>query len=310
MELKIGREGLWIIVNEETLDDVFWNHSDEIAKLLRADGRNAAGSSTDEVWFQKNENGVEFHVHSYPDDGLIGFDPTDETNKNGVEGVFEVIGEIPSEMLPKGRHDIEVRIRPDSYEAFNPYTDYKNGRSQAVGIFKACAEKLTDKKDGDNVVRNVNMAYPSAYWHNFQLFLKQTLSRITLYNIKDTAQNRRRKELMAKCVDEISEVNETDGLCNLYYHWTSKFFSEENMVTSLRYYRNKCGKTQQQVADEVDISLRQYIRYEKGDSDFSIAKKSVILATAAALCVDAEKMFNDGHVRYMFEKNSEEEGEE
>ena len=82
------------------------------------------------------------------------------------------------------------------------------------------------------------------------------------------------------------------------------------MVTSLRYYRNKCGKTQKQVADEVDISLRQYIRYEKGDSDLSIVKKSVILAIVAALGVDLEKLFKDGHVRYMFEKDGEGEGEE
>lgn len=60
------------------------------------------------------------------------------------------------------------------------------------------------------------------------------------------------------------------------------------MRERLRMAREKQGKTQQQVADLANISLKSYQRIEKGDQDPSV---SVAILIARAVKSTVEKLF-------------------
>ena len=51
------------------------------------------------------------------------------------------------------------------------------------------------------------------------------------------------------------------------------------MDNRLREAREKCGKTQQQVADAVGISLKSYQRIEKGEQDPAVSTAKRIAKT-------------------------------
>lgn len=60
------------------------------------------------------------------------------------------------------------------------------------------------------------------------------------------------------------------------------------MNTRLREAREKCGKTQQQVADFAGISLKSYQRIEKGEQDPAVSTAKLI---AKALKSTVERLF-------------------
>ena len=76
----------------------------------------------------------------------------------------------------------------------------------------------------------------------------------------------------------------------MFVHKTQYMLSLLNKKTALSSYREKYGKSRQQVADEVGISLRQYQRYEAVNSSMYDAKFTVVKKIADTLGISAEKI--------------------
>lgn len=70
--------------------------------------------------------------------------------------------------------------------------------------------------------------------------------------------------------------------------------TEKNKITALKYYREKTGKTQQEVAYEIGISLRQYQRYEALNSTLGLTKRPIIERVAEVVGVTADDIIKDG----------------
>ena len=82
---------------------------------------------------------------------------------------------------------------------------------------------------------------------------------------------------------------------SIFYSKIRHYFKTHDTVTALAYYRQKKGKTQQQVAREVRISARQLQNYENtrssalGDAKFSVVEK-----LANAVGVSPTELVKDG----------------
>lgn len=72
--------------------------------------------------------------------------------------------------------------------------------------------------------------------------------------------------------------------------------TEKNKITALKYYREKTGKTQKEVAYEIGISIRQYQRYEAVDSTLGATKLPIIEKVAEVVGVTADDIIKDGIV--------------
>lgn len=72
--------------------------------------------------------------------------------------------------------------------------------------------------------------------------------------------------------------------------------TKKNKITALKYYREKIGKTQQEVAYEIGISLRQYQRYEALNSTLGLTKRPIIERVAEVVCVTADDIIKDGMI--------------
>ena len=83
----------------------------------------------------------------------------------------------------------------------------------------------------------------------------------------------------------------------LYRYKTMDYFNKEGKITALRYYREKSGKTQSEMAEEVGISLRQYQRYESVDSSLHLAKGVIIDKIAEVVGVTVSDLIDHGTVK-------------
>jgi Helix-turn-helix. len=88
--------------------------------------------------------------------------------------------------------------------------------------------------------------------------------------------------------------SEDTGIVYVYGHKTAYFLRRENKITALAYYRKKLNKTQDECADAIGVTLRQYQRYESTDSHLGDAKYSVVEKLANFLQVEPNMLVKNG----------------
>lgn len=294
--------------------DVVGNLSDENVKSVVennfktiVDGNigNAAGYVLEEVWLEydeeaKHEGTAKLHIVASGSESLVDFDPIDNPPK---EVVYTISGVDKSELPEKEYFD----IKPE--ELFDPFDKkWLEDKGIAYGIFLGTVDFIGKNRCmiNDNcsfsLSSNVELRFSTLEKANFPVFVSQVLKTLNQHRPKNDKQTQKLLDLVHSTHTAIADVKKltTDEsmIKTLYYYKTLGALDRINKVTALFYYRNKLGKTQQQVADEVGISLRQYQRYEAVNSTLSDTKIYVIEKIASVLNVSIDKIYDGVKVVY------------
>lgn len=259
----------------------------------------------EQVWMVWNDlkDVAELHIITSGSDITINFDPIKDKPK---EHIFEIVN-ISKSDLPE-RYDFEITDQ----EVFDPFDPkWIDNIDASYGILKGTIDYVgryrcqsTDHATYISMLmsqplESVNL---QAYISKMLIKLQQRIPKSDKYTIKCM-------ELIYTIYESLfgkdKPVMNDQMMSLLYYHKTISALELSGKITALKYYRKKSGKTQQEVSEEVGMSLRQYQRYEDNHSTLATAKKYVIKAIADVVGVDPNKLVSNGTVKYVnsdFEK--------
>lgn len=270
---------------------------------------NVAGYVLEEVWLEYDEEAecigtAKLHVVASGSESLVNFDPIDNPPK---EVVYTISGVDKSELPEKEYFDLK------SEELFDPFDKkWLDNKGIAYGIFLGTVDFIgrnhcmVNDNCSFSLSSTVNLRFSTLEKVNFPVFVSQVLKTLNQHRPKNDKQTQKLLDLVHTTHTVIADVKKltTDEstIKILYYYKTLSALDRMNKVTALFYYRNKLGKTQQQVADEIGISLRQYQRYEAVNSTLSDTKKYVIEKIASVLNVSIDKIYDGVQVIYKSEE--------
>lgn len=290
---QVGIEG-------ETIKDLIEDHFDVFKDRIGEVAGNAAGFTLDRLWITRRDKDVcELHAMAHGDDNLIGYDPT----KEEIKEVKIQIGGIPVEEFD-GIYEYELGERK-----FNPFDEsrWKGDKIAVVGILEACIDYVSSNYNfyGDwhsMPSRVINTCHLTLKDNNLPKYTELLLKTFEKKRIKRDSKNKDILDLIEKLKNELFRIMDTKPervggreLC--YYYMVQYYFSRCEKITALRYYREKSGKTQPEVAEESGISLRQYQRYESTDSSLHLAKRAVVEKIAEIIGVTANDLVSASGVR-------------
>lgn len=274
MDIKIYYENTMIVSG--TGDNVIAIVEDKFGKLIPTITKyagNGAGCELVNVYMEYDtEKKVAWlHVFAHGSDGLIGYDATEDKDK---EVVFRVAG-VAAEDLPE-KHIFE--LVENKFDPFNP--KHLENKTVTLGILKQCADHLAESKGkyAPRVLPSemVDRKYPTMQKHNLPVYISQLMLQFSLAGVKKTEKNEKIFDLIEKAIVALGGVKGVDETDIIAYYKTKNYFENAEKTTALQYYRKKAGLSQKEVADAVGMSLRQYQRYEAPVSGLGDAKKAVI----------------------------------
>lgn len=292
-------------IEGDTVKELIEDNFNIFKKTISDKAGNPAGFTLEKAWISRVDDEIcEFHVIAHGSDSLINYDATQEFSK---EVMFKITG-IPKDAL-EDTYEFEIEEK-----IFNPFdSKWHNDKSFIVGILEGCVDQLA-KQDIAAVNKYgtpkelVDRAYPYLKDNNLPVYITQLMTRFTtLYSVKKTKNNEDIFLLIDKLNNALVPLIEKDksrigATESLLYYKTKYYFSHRNKITALKFYRNASGKTQEEVAEAVGISLRQYQRYEASNSTLGDAKKAVISAIAKEIGVEADDIVSYGIVKLRQEK--------
>lgn len=249
---------------------------------------NVAGFALDRVWLDYSpsilygKGGAILHILAHGADSAIGYDATNDPPKEITLWI-----EATPEDLPEP-YEFTLTERPP----FDPYA-VNNAASGAelLGIFCAFVDEVQlhhSKMPGESFLglsATIGNNYPTLAALQPELFVSLCLQQLARFRPKADKATAKLMERIQFLAGKISALEKKDCTCYMisYYH-AKNWFENEGKITALAFFRNKAGKTQQAVADEVGISLRQEQAYESTSrSALGDAKYSVVVALAAAV---------------------------
>lgn len=272
-------------ISGENLIEAVENNFESIAKLKPIG--NVAGYQLDRVWLEYNNSilggngGGVLYILAHGSDCLINYDPT---NDPPFETQYWIEG-VKAEDLPE-LHEFE--LKDSTMPSIGPFDNFSGAPAgHVLGIIKAIIDEIGDYhcylKPDFPICQNLDVKYPTlAYFSPFKYIeaAQQALVQLQPKTDKTTAKLMSRLiELIAQFTEQIQNDNTDMTAQSLFYYKASHYFNVHDTVTALAYYRLEKGKTQQQVADEVGISVRQLQNYENaisstlGDAKFSVVEK-------------------------------------
>lgn len=265
---------------------------------------NSAGYELENVWMEYVGEGIaELHVIACGSDNLVNYDAINDKPK---EVIFEIHNVAAEEILDGYSFELNRE------EPFNPFDEkWHSNKMACLGILIGTINYIGQnhcKSPDKNVLTiqiNVSTRFPTLLKANTQAFLNQMnlcLQRFRPKEDKKTKELLERVEKMTTLLMDIRQLTlEEEGRATFFTHKTEYALRLQNKKTALYFYREKSGKSQQQVADEVGISLRQYQRYEAVTSTISDAKFTVVKKIADVLDISVEKILKNGQVVHVSE---------
>lgn len=249
---------------------------------------NVAGVSYDRVWLDYSpsilggKGGAVLHILSHGSDASIDYDATNDPAKETTLWIEATPDDLPEP------YEFTFTARPP----FNPYDDRDDASgAELLGIFCAFVDEVEirhSKKPEDSILgisSTIGNNYPTLSALKPELFVSlclQQLARFRPKADKATAKLMERIQFLAGKISTLEKKNCTGYM--LSYYATRNWLEKDGKITALAFYRKKAGKTQQEVADEVGMSLRQEQAYESTSrSALGDAKYSVVVAIAASV---------------------------
>lgn len=295
MQAEVKYQGIWVgDIKGETVKELIEDNYDIFKKYILRDTGNAAGYTLEKAWIERvSDDKCEFHVITHGDDNLINYDPTNDKSKEIYFDIFELRKEDFF-----GRYDFEIVEN----KSFSPFDDDNfSDLSFVVGMLEATIDFLSKNTKAYYSEFNQNapsqvisIKYPTMRKNNLPMYISQIMTQFSFYNVKKTTKNNMAFELIERCnntlVDFLKNSSNYDINASriLSYSKTKRYFDRLGKITALQYYRKKSGKTQQEVANAVGISLRQYQRYESINSTLGDTKQAIIEKIAETVGVEAK----------------------
>ena len=281
-------------IKGDNVNDLIEDNFDVFKPYITKEAGNAAGYTLEKAWLSRIDNDIcEFHVIAHGSDILINYDPLQDELK---EVIFQITG-IPTEEF-EGTYEYEISEKKE----FNPFDpEWEKDKSPVIGILEGCVDYLCEKKNNEYIkypTRLVQFQYPTLKKNNLQLYIIQVMSRFAVWRIRKTDKNKDIFKLIEKLNDALITIidNDSPDASSLFYHKTLYYLRRRNCITALRYYREKSGKTQNEIAEAIGISLRQYQRYESINSTLPNAKKAIIDRIAEEVGVKPSDLIKYGSI--------------
>lgn len=287
-------------IEGETVKELIENNFTVFKKAISDNAGNAAGYILEKVWIEReNDSMCQLHVIAHGSDNLINYDPTDDQLK---EIIFDITG-ISKENLAN-RYDFEI----EEGKEFDPFDEeHFSDLSSVVGILEEAIDFLAENSKSyanefhcKTPSALISMKYPTLRKNNLPVYISQLMTQFSLYNVSKTSKNENVYKLIEKSNNALVDLMEyntnLDATRSLIYYKTRNYLMKLNKITALQYYRKKSGKTQQEVASEVGISLRQYQRYENVNSSLGDTKHAIVEKIAETVGVNAKDIVSNGIV--------------
>lgn len=257
---------------------------------------NAAGYILERVWIEySGSNTASLHVVGHGNESYLKYDPTNDKSK---EKVFILRG-ISETDLPEP-YEFEIK-KNEKFDPFKELTNHKDDPIIMLGILEACIDYLAEsKKVSEPPTITVNTKYITLKDRNVSLYISQLMKVFGYLNIKRTARNKNVFELLDESNNNLISILEENKVIKpmtyVYYYKTMGYFRAAGKMTALKYYREQCGKSQQEIADAVRISLRQYQRYEAVNSQLDKVNPIIIEKIAESVNTKKDKIVKNGSV--------------
>mgnify|MGYP004456625697 FL=1 len=288
-------------IEGDTVKDIIEENFSIFKKYITDKAGNAAGYILEKAWIERiNDSVCEFHVIAHGSDNLVNYDPTNDKSKEIIFTIFGISKENFTEY-----YEFEI----EESKEFSPFdAEWFTDKSSIVGILEACVDFLAENSKAykrynyrtPSVLTSTK--YPTMRDNNLPVYISQLMVCFGLFGVSKTNRNSKVFDLVEIANDSLVKMMEKDKESKLdasrllAYHKTRGYFRKLGKVTALQYYRKKTGKTQQEIADSVGISLRQYQRYEAINSSLGDTKQPIIERIAETVGVTAEDIVKNGIV--------------
>lgn len=300
------------IITGDNLKDACEANFQRITRDLKLG--NAAGAMLDKVTFAyradalDGKGGIVMSITAHGSDALLGYDPTNDTPRTTEVYIHGTPDDLPEDPA------IELSEK-STYDRINPFSTADDHNSwYTLGIICGIIDEIARNHSTRNPFRDdisylVSKASPTLCANDPLEFLarcQQKLNQVRIKNDGATAKlTTRISELVITLAQKQGFGDEGEGSYQLGLFNTRYWFSLEGRVTALSVLRKEANKTQQQVADEVGISLRQYRRYEAtAEAALCNANPATIAAVAKAVNATVSQIIDDdGHEILVDSKN-------
>lgn len=285
-------------LNGESIITVVEENIKSILSIAKSKLGNGAGYEIERVWLEYGDGilggkgGGILHIVARGSDSLIGYDATEDPPKDTmlwIEGVSK-------EELPKA---YEYPLTEVS-SAFDPFGDASSWDSAMIfGTLRAIIDEIgnyhcLNTPDFD-ITEAISISYPTLTITDPKKYIELARQRMTLLRPKTDKVTTRLMLRVSELAELFYSFNSISDGESLSYYRTRHYFDTAGTVTALADFRERSGKTQQQVADEVGMSRRQLQKYEAPyGTNLGEAKYSVVERLAKAVGTTTDKLVRDG----------------
>ena len=223
-------------------------------------------------------------------DALVSYDEENDP----VKTYTAWIGGVTREDLPE-TYFFEIK----SEKPFDPFDDiYMIDDNFRLGVIVAFIDELAlNHTENKNTTYSLSGDYSSRFTraleNNPVKFANTLMVELDKMKVKShsiaTKMQKRINELFA----QLNEGIKFEGIYFLGYYKTLAYFNRFEQLNLLTTLREKTGKTQQQIANETGISLRQYQRIESGTVRLEKTAYATVIALAKAFNVVHEELIKN-----------------
>lgn len=304
-EYKVhATSGADYIITGDNLKDACETNFQRLTRDLKLG--NDAGAKLDKITFSYNadilsgKGGIVMSITAHGSDTMPGYDPTNDAPRTSEVYIHGTPDDLPE------NPEIELTEK-STYDRINPFSAGEDHNSwYTLGIICGIIDEIarnhsTRNPFEDDISYLVAKASPTLCAHNPLEFLARCQQKLKQVRVKNdgatTKLTTRMSELVITLAQKQGFGDEGEGSYQLGLFNTCYWFSLDGRVTALSVLRNKANKTQQQVADEVGISLRQYRRYEAtAEAALCNANPATVAAVAKAVNATVSQIIDDdGH---------------
>lgn len=271
----------WVFEGE-TIQELIENNFTKLDGVIKEQAGNTAGYILDTVYtiFDEKQGYAKLCVFAHESDNLSGYDPTKDSTK---EVDFQLL-DLKAEDLPE---PYSFEIGQKEYDPFSAPKSHST--AERVGVLEAAVDYLADTTNSKRPAETLIGQMDALRRNHFQAYLARLMTLFGFLRYRKTGKNEKFETLIQDLVISLQDVTQLtfqqSGSSAIYYCKAKGAFMKMDKTTALCYFRKKLGKTQTEVAKELEISLRQYQRYESIDSHLGYASKEMQKKVADAVGV-------------------------
>ena len=158
-------------------------------------------------------------------------------------------------------------------EKFNPFTELPETEDKeqiAYGIAKQFIHIML--KDAKRRGESVPTFYGNESFYDHELTNPMWVLRTEMEAVENLkTKNKELYDRTLELVKTLSDDFKPNGKSVIYGAKAARYLTETNQLKTLKEYRIKANLSQQEVAESVQITVRQYQRYESGESKLRTA---------------------------------------